>query len=450
MFWQALVISAERSIPSMKMIGTVREAIAGYFPGKLGENTMWALSGYGMRLLIQAVYFVIIARCLGPDQYGGFVAATALTAVISPFVGLGTGSLLVKNVSRDHGVFREYWGNGLLMTLVSGILFTGVVLAASWVVLPRGTPLSIVLLISISDLIFVKLLDMAAWAFQAFEDLNRNAQLNVLISLTRLVGIAALAAVMSHPTVKAWAAVYLAGSVLAGVTGIVWATLKLGAPQLALGRIRGECVEGFHFSVSFSAQTIYNDIDKTMVARLSTLGAAGIYAAAYRIIDVAFTPVRALLNAAYPSFFRHGQDGLHAGVQFGRRLLVRTLPYPLFIFAVLMAGASLLPHVLGEGFRQSTEALRWLAPLPLLKTLHYFISDSLTGAGYQGTRTMAQAGVAVFNIALNFALIPTYGWRGAAWASLASDGLLVVALWCVAEILLARRRGDLRISEDLA
>ncbi|HEX4642915.1 MAG TPA: oligosaccharide flippase family protein [Candidatus Acidoferrales bacterium] len=424
--------------------------MANYFPGKLGENTIWALSGYGMRLLIQAVYFVIIARCLGPEQYGGFVAATALTAVISPFVGLGTGSLLVKNVARDPEVFCEYWGNGLFLTLVSGVLFTGLVLAAGVVALPRGTPLSVVFLISVSDLILVKLLDMAAWAFQAFEHLNRNAQLNVMISLSRLIGIGALAVAMPHPTVKAWAAVYLAGSVLAGVAGIVWATLKLGTPKLALGRIRGECVEGFHFSVSFSAQTIYNDIDKTMVARLSTLGAAGIYAVAYRIIDVAFTPVRALLNAAYPSFFRHGQDGLQAGVQFGRRLLLRTLPYPLFAFVILIAGASLLPHVLGEGFRQSTEALRWLAPLPLLKTVHYFISDSLTGSGFQGTRTAAQAGVALFNIALNFALIPSFGWRGAAWASLASDGLLVVVLWCAAEILLSRRRSGLRISEDLA
>jgi hypothetical protein len=29
-------------------------------------------------------------------------------------------------------------------------------------------------------------------------------------------------------------------------------------------------------------------------------------------------------------------------------------------------------------------------------------------------------------------LIPAYGWRGAAWASLASDGLLAVTLWLVA------------------
>ncbi len=162
------------------MMAAWRRSLDNYLPGNLGQNTVWALSGYGLRLLIQAVYFVIIARSLGPNQYGGFVAATALTAVISPFVGVGTGNLLVKNVARDQSLFRDYWGNGLLMTLASGILFMAVVFAVSFEVLPRGTPILVVGLISASDLIFVKLLDMAAWAFQAFEMLPQNAHLNVL------------------------------------------------------------------------------------------------------------------------------------------------------------------------------------------------------------------------------------------------------------------------------
>ena len=432
------------------MMATWRKSLSNYLPGNIGQNAAWALSGYGLRLLLQAVYFVIIARSLGVNQYGGFVAATALVAVVSPFVGIGTGNLLVKNVARDQNVFVDYWGNGLLMTLVSGVLFMGIVCALSIEVLPRSSPFLVIALISASDLIFVKLLDMAAWAFQSFEMLAQNAQLNVLITFTRLVGIAALAVTVSHPTIKMWSTVYLAGSAVSGLIGVIWATARLGAPRLALGKIRAEIVEGFHFSVSLSAQTIYNDIDKTMVARLSTLEAAGIYAAAYRIIDVAFAPVRALLNAAFPSFFRHGKDGFRSGLQFGRRLLLRTLPYPLLAGVALVAGASLLPLILGEGFRPATEALRWLAPLPLLKTLHYFVSDSLTGSGYQGTRTLAQIAVAILNVALNFALIPSYGWRGAAWASLASDGLLVVVLWCVAAVLLGRQPRGLQISEDLA
>jgi O-antigen/teichoic acid export membrane protein len=414
---------------------SLRNCLTSLVSSSLGRNTLWALSGYGLRLVIQAAYFILITRSLGVKQYGGFIGATALAAMVSPFVGLGSGNLLVKNVARDRQLFREYWGNGLLMTLVSGFALACFLVPTSLLVLPRAIPLHVILLVSVSDLILVKFLDMAAWAFQGFERLMSNAQLNVLVSLTRLIGIAGLALVVPHPSITAWATIYLAGSFLAAVVAVTWATCSLGTPKLALRRLRSEGVEGIYFSFSSSAQMAHNDLDKTMVARLATLEAAGIYAAAYRLIDVAFIPVRALLNAAYPGFFRTGAEGLQASLRYGRRLLTRIIFYPLFAFLALMVGAPLLQYVLGKEYAGVTQAVRWLALLPLLKTLHYFVADSLTGAGHQGLRTSIQAAVVVFNILINLWIIPLYGWRGAAWSSLASDALLFMGLWLAATYL---------------
>jgi O-antigen/teichoic acid export membrane protein len=394
----------------------------------LVRNTLWSLGGYGMRLLIQAAYFIIIARCLGPGQYGSFIAATALTAVISPFVGLGCGALLIKNVSRDRRLFPEYWGNGLTVTLVSGSVLTFFAMVLCRLILPRSIPMLVITLISVSDLIFVKLVDMGAWAFQGVERLSGTAQLNVLVSLTRLLGIAGLALSVAHPGVLGWSAVYLAGSILAAVAAVVWVTLSLGVPKLALHRLWGEGVEGFYFSVSQSAMTIYNDIDKTMVARLASLEAAGVYGAAYRLIDVAFIPVRSLLNAAYPGFFRAGAGGLQVSLRYGKQMLKKALPYSLSAFFVFMMAAPLAPLIVGRQYVGIVEALRWLALLPVLKTLHFFVADALTGAGRQKTRMLVQIGVAVFNVAVNLWIIPAYGWRGAAWSSIASDGLLALSL----------------------
>src|ERR1700686_336308 len=199
--------------------------------------------------------------------------------------------------------------------------------------------------------------------------LSHNAQLNVLISLTRLIGIAGLALSAPHSTVVAWSGVYLAGSVVAAVIAVCWITFKFGRPRLALCCIRRECLEGMYFSISFAAQTINNDIDKVMGARLASLEAAGIYAAAYRLIDVAFIPIRALLNAAYAGFFRRGAAGLRESVRYGRRLMLKSLAYPVAIFGALLIAAPLVPHILGHDFSEATEALRWLSLLPLLKTV---------------------------------------------------------------------------------
>ena len=72
--------------------------------------------------------------------------------------------------------------------------------------------------------------------------------------------------------------------------------------------------------------------------------------------------------------------------------------------------------------------------------MHFFIADALTGAGRQGTRTVIQIGVAAFNILINLWIIPAYGWRGAAWSSIASDGLLALALMLVVTYLREREQ----------
>jgi O-antigen/teichoic acid export membrane protein len=385
--------------------------------------------GYGLQILIQAAYFVLIARALGAQQYGAFVAITALVSIAAPFSGFGAQNLLVKNVACDRSLLPVYWGNGLLMIGASGIGFLAIVLVAARLLLTGTVGLTSVLMVGISDLLLVKAADLAAIGFQALERMRKSAQLQVSTSVFRLAGIIILRLTMLHPTAEAWAAVYLVATALTALLALVTMWARVGAPRVALHRIGPEFIEGFYFATSLSAQTIYNDIDKTMLARMVTLDAAGIYAAAYRIIDVAFTPIRSLLNAAYPGFFRHGANGIDVSLSFSLRLIRPAAIYSLGASAAMLIGAPLLPRILGSQFAATTEALRWLALLPLLKSLHYFMGEALTGAGYQGVRTIMHVVVAVFNVLVNFWIIPAYGWRGAAWSSLASDGLLAALMY---------------------
>src|SRR5208283_3444620 len=62
----------------------------------LARNTAWMMVGQGLRLVIQALYFIEIARSLGVRNYGAFVGVVALVAIVYPFGALGSGNLLVK------------------------------------------------------------------------------------------------------------------------------------------------------------------------------------------------------------------------------------------------------------------------------------------------------------------------------------------------------------------
>jgi O-antigen/teichoic acid export membrane protein len=168
-----------------------------------------------------------------------------------------------------------------------------------------------------------------------------------------------------------------------------------------------------------------------MLARLGSLEGAGIYAAAYRVIDMAFIPMRALLTASYARFFRAGELGLAGSVALARRLLPTSLCLASASAVVLVLGADVVALLLGPEFRASVDVLRMLAVIPVLRAVHYLAADALTGAGLQGVRTTAQIGIAVANVGLNLLLIPTLGVHGAVAASIACDAALAVALWAV-------------------
>jgi O-antigen/teichoic acid export membrane protein len=437
-------------ITEIAMMYRIKTWIGGFRSSTLARNSAWMFMGYGVRILVQAVYFILIARALGPHEYGAFVGATALIAIVSPFGGLGAGNLLVKNVARDRSLFPVYWGNALFVLAVSGLaLLGGVVFVAHWI-LPRSIPTLLIVLICLSDLIAARLNDIAAQAFQAMEQLGYTANFSLLPYLLRMISAIIVFAVWHRAPAMMWGWFYLGSTVVSCAVCVAITNWKLGVPKLHLSRIPAEMWEGVYFVAGLSGQTVYNDIDKTMLASLSTLDATGIYAAAYRVIDVAFTPVRSVLYAAYSNFFRSGQHGIATSYAFAKRLLPRMVGYGALAFAGLYLAAPLFPLIIGKDFARTVEALRWLALLPLIKTVHYFLADSLTGAGYQGLRAAAQISIALFNVGLNFWLIPAYSWRGAAWASLASDGALAMAMYLLLRIIIRRPELTTRLESDEA
>ena len=396
--------------------------------GTLARNTLWMVLGQGVRILVQVAYFVLIARILHREGYGAFAGAVALVAVLAPFAGWGSGNLLVKNVARDRDAFPRYWGRVLVISALSAGVLTLVALSLAWLILPAAVPFAVVLWVAVADLLFARVLEAACQAFQAVNRLFKTAVLSILYSLARLVGVLILLQMHGGNPLVLWSLLYLGATALATSISVVWVSLELGMPSFDMRGWRKEFSEGFYFASSFSAQRIYMDSDKALLTRLGSLEAAGIYAAAARIIEVAFIPVYALLAAAYARFFTSGQRGVHGTWELSRKLLPYALVYAVGAGIGLYLLAPILPWLLGADFAESVSAIRWLSAVPLLMTLHRFAADSLTGAGWQARRTHIEFGAAAVNVVFNFALVPVFSWHGTAWVTIATEVLLIVAL----------------------
>jgi O-antigen/teichoic acid export membrane protein len=291
---------------------------------------------------------------------------------------------------------------------------------------------SAVTIVCVADLVLLKVTELAAFGFAALDQMKQTSIQNVVVSLLRLGGIVALVITVHPVTLNLWVLTYLLTTLLGTLYALMKGGQLWGRPVVDFRALREDAAEGVFFSVAGSATTIYNDIDKIMLSRLADLAATGVYSAAYRVIDVTMTPVRSLAAAAYPHFFRKGLDGMAQTYPYALSLIAKTSIYGAMASAGLWLLAPILPHILGEQYQAVVPAVRWLALIPLLRCIHSFMADSLSGAGLQRIRTGIQMLVALINVGLNVVILPRYSWRGAAWTSLGCDGLLVILFWSTA------------------
>jgi O-antigen/teichoic acid export membrane protein len=56
---------------------------------QVSRNATWMLLGQGANVLLQAGYFVLLARLLGVREYGVFAGAFAVVNLITPYSTLG-------------------------------------------------------------------------------------------------------------------------------------------------------------------------------------------------------------------------------------------------------------------------------------------------------------------------------------------------------------------------
>ncbi len=288
---------------------------------------------------------------------------------------------------------------------------------------------SMLLCVALGDCLCAQLTAGAGRVFQAMEKMNITAGITVMINLLRTIVAALMLWQLHAGTAQQWSLASLIVSALTTVTAIALVTRSFGRPSFSPELLRRRTGEGFVFALSYSTDGVYNNVDKAMLGHYGMDAANGIYTMAYRAIDVSTVPVTSIHSAAFPTFFRKGTAGVRSTAEYALQLLKRTAPLAMLSTLGLLVAAPIVPHLLGKGFGESIAALRWLCLLPFFRSFQLSAGDALTGAGHQKLRLVIQAAAAAFNFGINLYLIPHYSWRGAAWSSLASDGMLAVLNW---------------------
>lgn len=419
------------------MIGRLGRRVAS---SSLLRDAGWMMAGQCLGYILQAVYFVVVARLLGITEYGVFVGAFAFVNLVGRYSTVGTGSVFLRYVSINKSLFANYWGNMLLMTALGGTVMT-IVLHLVGVRFLNTASAALVWMAAIANCFGMQVMMCAAQIFQTMGRMKVTALLNLLTNFLRTVAATVMLLILHHATARQWTYASTVISILGAAIAVGTVVYHFHGPSVSLTLLRTRVVEGFEFAFASSTTSAYNDLDKAMLSHYGMNAANGLYTLAYRAVDIATMPIVSLRDAAMPKLYRLGAESLPATAKFAKGLWRRSFPVALAMSACMFLCAPVVPLIAGHEFIGVVAALRWLCLIPVFRSVHEITGSALTGAGLQRYRTATQFAAVMLNCSLNLWLIPSYGWRGAASASLITDALLGVMNWTALELLLLSGKG---------
>ncbi len=392
--------------------------------GLLG-NLGWSVLAEIVRLASSFLAFLILIRIYEPADFGLLVATTALATTLFPLASVGGGWLALQRVTTDGWSATDALAMTSGLTVLGSLLIGSIAVLLRPVILPQMPVLWFVGL-TISDMLLLGLVEVTLFAAQAVERLVAKAIAWTVYGLGRAGAAGVVLVTTDEPGLGLWVAVSVAvGLVVLAVAqkATVGHVVRPRSPRWVDVR------EGLPYSLGFGVERLLATTDNILLVRFDFSAEAGLYAAARRLLTVSLAPCMAALHAVSARLWRAGTRSVSEARSMAVRFTVIGAGYGLASLVVWLVFGGALARLLGSAYEDSADILPWLSVLPLLVVLEVFAATALTGSGLHHRRVALSVAAGLLNVALNVALIPANGWRGAVAASLATSVVYVLGLW---------------------
>jgi O-antigen/teichoic acid export membrane protein len=389
--------------------------------------------------LSQLVTFAILARALGPAEFGLFVQVSAVTAVAVQLCGLGASDSLLRKVSREPASYPVLLGHNLLLIGLSGAILVAVGVAAmsSWARLGFGPVIDIttLALLFFGNVVVVRVILLVETSFLALGRLAAANRTVVGFAVARTATAALACLVFQASSLAEWALWQCGGHLLYALAGAAWLS-PIGRPRLAI--LREELRVGLLFCSQFVVRAVRSNVDMLVIGLFTPIETVASYGVARRIMDSSYLAIDALNRLVYPRLARESRDGLHLALPIAKRALAAALALGLATCLALFLLAPGLPVLFGRDYHDLPFFLRCLSGTIILVGAWAAAIDLLGAAGRQDARAWILNGANL----LGSALIALATWLAAPIGTVIAlyvvDGAIVVTAWLVL-LCLARR-----------
>jgi len=396
---------------------TQREGFKKYF-----KNTSWLFTEKLLRLISGIVVGVMVARYLGPSDYGLYNYAFSVVAIFSAVAALGLNQIVVRELVKNEGMTKELLGTSFYMKLGGSILSALIVIATIYIIDEDSMSRALVVVIAISVV------------FTSFNVVDYYFQSKVeskFLLYSNIISISVAAVLKIY-------LVFTEGSLLtfAWVVVIENFVLAIGLSYYFIRETGSIPIFDWKFSSSI-AKSLLSDswplifgglvlmvqsrIDQLMLKEMVSTEVVGHYSVALRMVEIfGFIPMM-LQNSLMPSLINSKKASLSL---YANRL---TNYYRLnFLFFLLIAiplavfSNKIILILFGESYMPAAILLTLMSVRLLFSNMGVARGSYLVIENMNRFALLTMSIGTVFNVLLNLYWIPKFEAVGSVYATIVS------------------------------
>ncbi len=390
-------------------------------------------SGVSLSKFLQFIYFFSAATYCSKEEFGSYVFLLTLNLIcVYPVLEWGTELLINQHTAQKD---RAFFSNALCWKLlVFPFLFLAI---TTYAVYDEGFTWSLAILAVV--LILFRSLEQSSYAY--FRGSGHVEYEALHLTLSRSLSLGLLIPALWMGALDAFY-IFLF-QILGSSISLLWVHHRFKTfgsidPPDREG-LRRLIQEGFPLALTALSWIVYFKIDVLMIGNLLDRTQSGYYEVAYKILELTFL----IPNVIMSVYFRElvlKQGTAEAIRTFWKGAIFLLVPS----LAVLLISQLIVPHAVDLFLRPDQKIvasvfsiLAWSIPVCYLGHL---TTQMLVVQGRRKTYLAIMLSGALINVLLNYYLIPEFLMDGAAFATLITEGFILISTGLVCILLLYNSR----------
>ncbi|MCF8057789.1 MAG: flippase [Bacteriovoracaceae bacterium] len=371
-----------------------------------------------LRIILSAAASILVGRFLGPEQYGKYNYVISLVLIFSPLINFSMNEVIVKQVVEGKHSLSSIFSSGLYLRVLLGLL--GALLCFGYAFFKEGYSPVFVLVLIYGSFFVLKSFDIIEYFFIAKERIRELAKLRTFI----FIGINLFKGAFVYWQ-RDWKwFVYLSALELLLVFFLYifksreesWLNLRL---KFDKGLAKSMFSRSFPFFLITTMTILFARVDHVMIWDFLGGKNLGEYAVVVKWGEfLNFIPLM-LTSAFLPRIIADstGEKSQVALKNFFRLIFLSSLAIAFFF---LLIGPLFIKTLYGSSFSKAPDIIQYYSLQVCLSFLYVALVRYLLIVDKMRSAIELYGFSLLFNLVINYLLIPRMGLQGAVIASIAS------------------------------